>query len=190
MQTLHRFEVRVNRGAEGKSAKVFVGQLSEENALELAGKVISESFLWLVGRLSAHLPEAVSAPEAFNLPLEHPDKDKAVLAICFYHFRTLCAKISYALYSALQTASGVIFWEYERQRGKDLARAAKEKAFQEANDEDKRVSCLQHSAHFLLSGPLACPALQIQVVQGHRSLVDDRVQEYHPAQPKKMSRSR
>ncbi|CAK0783163.1 hypothetical protein CVIRNUC_006362 [Coccomyxa viridis] len=82
-QTLHRFEVRVNRGAEGKSAKVFVGQLSEENALELAGKVISESFLWL-------------------------------------------------------TASGVIFWEYERQRGKDLARAAKEKAFQEANDEDKR----------------------------------------------------
>ncbi len=38
-----------------------------------------------------------------------------------------------------QTASAVIFWEYERQRGKDIARAAKEKAFQEANDEDKRV---------------------------------------------------
>ena len=48
LQILHRFEVRVNRGAEGKSAKVFVGQLSEENALELAGKVISESFIWLV----------------------------------------------------------------------------------------------------------------------------------------------
>ena len=48
LQVLHRFEVRVNRGAEGKSGKVFVGDLSEENALELAGKVISESFLWLV----------------------------------------------------------------------------------------------------------------------------------------------
>lgn len=48
LQMLHRLEVRVNRGAEGKSGKVFVGDLSEENALELAGKVISESFLWLV----------------------------------------------------------------------------------------------------------------------------------------------
>ena len=49
--------------------------------------------------------------------------------------------LSNTLYSALQTASGIIFWEYERQRGKDLARAAKERAFQEANDEDKRVAC-------------------------------------------------
>ena len=48
LQVLHRLDVRVNRGAEGKSAKVFVGDLSEENALELAGKVISESFVWLV----------------------------------------------------------------------------------------------------------------------------------------------
>lgn len=48
LQVLHRLDVRVNRGAEGKSAKVFVGDLSEENALELAGKVISETFVWLV----------------------------------------------------------------------------------------------------------------------------------------------
>lgn len=81
MQTLHRFEVRVNRGAEGKSAKVFVGQLSEENALELAGKVISESFLWLVSHLSAHLPGAITAPEAFTIPLEPYAKDKAILAM-------------------------------------------------------------------------------------------------------------
>ena len=39
----------------------------------------------------------------------------------------------------MQTASAVIFWEYERQKGKDTAKAAKEKAFQEGNDEDKRV---------------------------------------------------
>ena len=73
--------------------------------------------------------------------------------------RTHCGKLSHTLFSALQTASGVIFWEYERQRGKDLARAAKEKAFQDANDEDKRVSCLRHSARHILSGPSACPAL-------------------------------
>ena len=82
MQTLHRFEVRVNRGAEGKSAKVFVGQLSEENALELAGKVISESFLWLVSHLSAHLAEAVPAPEVFTLPLEHIIQTKQSLLWC------------------------------------------------------------------------------------------------------------
>ena len=81
MQILHRFEVRVNRGAEGKSAKVFVGQLSEENALELAGKVISESFLWLVSHPSAHLPGAVTAPEAFTTFCKHHGEDEAVLAM-------------------------------------------------------------------------------------------------------------
>jgi hypothetical protein len=38
-----------------------------------------------------------------------------------------------------QTASGIIFWEYQRQRRNDLKKAAKEKAFEEANNEDKRV---------------------------------------------------
>ena len=55
MQVLHRLEVRVNRGAEGKTGKVFVGNLSEENALELAGKVISESFVWLVSASVLHV---------------------------------------------------------------------------------------------------------------------------------------
>ena len=55
LQVLHRLEVRVNRGAEGKVAKVFVGDLSEENALELAGKVISESFIWLVSAFYSSL---------------------------------------------------------------------------------------------------------------------------------------
>lgn len=45
-QAIHRMEVRVTRGAEGKSGKVFVGNLSEENAIDLAGKVISEGFVW------------------------------------------------------------------------------------------------------------------------------------------------
>jgi hypothetical protein len=43
-----------------------------------------------------------------------------------------------------QTASGIIFWEYQRQRRNDLKKAAKEKAFEEANNEDKRVNiCFQ-----------------------------------------------
>jgi len=46
LQALHRLEIRVNRGAEGKSEKVFVGSLSEERAMELAGKVVSEAFVW------------------------------------------------------------------------------------------------------------------------------------------------
>ncbi len=48
-QALHRLEVRVNRGAEGKSGKVFVGNLSEDRAMDLAGKFISEAFVWGVG---------------------------------------------------------------------------------------------------------------------------------------------
>lgn len=51
-QSLHRLEVRVNRGAEGKSGKVFVGSLSEERAMELAGKFVSEAFVW--GVRSSH----------------------------------------------------------------------------------------------------------------------------------------
>ena len=39
-----------------------------------------------------------------------------------------------------QTASGIIFWEYQRQRRNDLKKAAKEKAFEEANNEVKWVS--------------------------------------------------
>ena len=64
----------------------------------------------------------------------------------------------------MQTASAVIFWEYERQKGKDIARAAKEKAFQEGNDEDKRVSF-----------PISCsvvgaPGLRAEAVElGRRS---------------------
>ena len=61
LQVLHRLEVRVNRGAEGKVAKVFVGDLSEENALELAGKVISESFIWLVSASYSCLVQAAAS---------------------------------------------------------------------------------------------------------------------------------
>jgi hypothetical protein len=45
-QRLHRLEVAIARGAEGKSGPAFVGDLTEERAVELAGKVASEGFVW------------------------------------------------------------------------------------------------------------------------------------------------
>ena len=43
---LHGLEVRITRGAEGKSGKVFVGSMSEENAVQMASKVASEGFVY------------------------------------------------------------------------------------------------------------------------------------------------
>jgi hypothetical protein len=46
LQWLHRMDVRVTRGAEGKGGRVFVGDMSEEKALQLASKVVSEGFVY------------------------------------------------------------------------------------------------------------------------------------------------
>ena len=48
VQVLHRMQVAVDRGAEGKVGKVFVANISEEKAMELAGRVVSEGFVWTV----------------------------------------------------------------------------------------------------------------------------------------------
>lgn len=47
-QWLHRLEVGITRGAEGKTGRAFVGDMSEEKAVELASKVVSEGFLYSV----------------------------------------------------------------------------------------------------------------------------------------------
>lgn len=47
-QTLHRIEVAINRGAEGKTGRYFVPDISEERAVELASRFVSESFLFSV----------------------------------------------------------------------------------------------------------------------------------------------
>ncbi|KAK9837024.1 hypothetical protein WJX81_008079 [Elliptochloris bilobata] len=47
-QAVHRVETRVTRSAEGKTGKVFVGDLSDENAMDLAGKIVSEAFVYAV----------------------------------------------------------------------------------------------------------------------------------------------
>ena len=47
-QYLHRADVAITRGSEGKTGKVFVGDISEERAVELASKFVSESFVFAV----------------------------------------------------------------------------------------------------------------------------------------------
>ena len=50
MQALHRLEVIVTRGYEGKTTRAFVGQMTEDKALESAGKIASESLIFGVCR--------------------------------------------------------------------------------------------------------------------------------------------
>lgn len=48
-QKMHKIEVGISRAAEGKVGKFFVGNMSDERALELASKVASEGFVFGVG---------------------------------------------------------------------------------------------------------------------------------------------
>lgn len=45
---MHKIEVGISRSAEGKVGKFFVGNMSDERALELASKVVSEGFVFSV----------------------------------------------------------------------------------------------------------------------------------------------
>lgn len=46
VQYLHRLDVSLTRTAEGKTGRIFVGDMSEENAVQLASKVVSEGFVY------------------------------------------------------------------------------------------------------------------------------------------------
>lgn len=45
-QWIHTLEVSIDRGAQGKTGRVFVGDMSEEKSIQLASKVASESFVY------------------------------------------------------------------------------------------------------------------------------------------------
>ncbi len=47
-QVVHRWEVYITRGAEGKTGKAFVGNMTEEKSVELASKIASEGFVFAV----------------------------------------------------------------------------------------------------------------------------------------------
>lgn len=50
-QRVHRFEIMLTRKAEGRTGQAFIGSMTEEKSVELASKLASESFLFLVGSL-------------------------------------------------------------------------------------------------------------------------------------------
>eukprot|EP00878_Enallax_costatus_P005710 GHUV01005988.1.p1 GENE.GHUV01005988.1~~GHUV01005988.1.p1 ORF type:complete len:178 (+),score=37.66 GHUV01005988.1:261-794(+) len=50
-QRVHGFEVAITRKAEGRTGKAFIGNMTEEKSVELASKIASESFLFVVGSL-------------------------------------------------------------------------------------------------------------------------------------------
>ncbi len=48
LQKVHSFEVLVSRRAEGKEGRAFVGNMTDEASVDLASKVASESFVFMV----------------------------------------------------------------------------------------------------------------------------------------------
>jgi hypothetical protein len=44
----HRFEVGITRRAEGKEGRAFIGAMTEEKSVELASKIASEGFVFMV----------------------------------------------------------------------------------------------------------------------------------------------
>ncbi|KAI3434916.1 hypothetical protein D9Q98_002970 [Chlorella vulgaris] len=48
-QLVHKMEVKITRGAEGRTGKAFVADMTEERALDLASKFVSEGFLYGMG---------------------------------------------------------------------------------------------------------------------------------------------
>ena len=48
LQGAHKLQVKITRIYEGREGRAFVGTLSEERAIEMAGKIVSEGFLLAV----------------------------------------------------------------------------------------------------------------------------------------------
>jgi len=48
-QKMHKTEVTITRMSEGKTNRLFVGNMSDDKALELAAKIVSEGFVFSVG---------------------------------------------------------------------------------------------------------------------------------------------
>jgi hypothetical protein len=48
LQMLHRLEILITRGAEGKTGKAFIADMTEEKSIEYASKLASEGFVLTV----------------------------------------------------------------------------------------------------------------------------------------------
>eukprot|EP00891_Asterochloris_glomerata_P009595 jgi/Astpho2/9595/Aster-x0404 len=106
-QKIHQAEVAIVRGAEGRKTKAFVGRLSDEEALDLAGKFLDVPDLRPPGAMYDH---------------------------CLLQQRLLwrageAASFSGGLHKTLRVVGlSVIGWELQRGRRESAAKADREKA--------------------------------------------------------------
>jgi hypothetical protein len=133
-------EVAINRGAEGKTGRYFVPNISEERAVELAARFISESFLFSVSNkpvtctvLHGALPRYLDHPASSAVPPAEIDG-------------STCGCLP-------QVGVGVIFLEYRRTERNAFDKKRKEEEFRQHLDDgmhrDREVGCklsytLQH----------------------------------------------
>eukprot|EP00210_Caulerpa_lentillifera_P002513 g2410.t1 len=82
-QILHRMEVYITRGAEGKESRAFVGAISDEKAMDLAAKVVSEGFVFTVAvvMLTWEYSRSWKADAAKKLLLEQKEEQLRQTAI-------------------------------------------------------------------------------------------------------------
>lgn len=45
---MHRWEVYISRGAEGKTGRAFIPDMTDDKSLEMASKLASETFIFTV----------------------------------------------------------------------------------------------------------------------------------------------
>ncbi|KAL6777729.1 hypothetical protein ACKKBG_A15410 [Auxenochlorella protothecoides x Auxenochlorella symbiontica] len=60
---MHRVEVRITRGAEGRTGKAFIADMDEEHAMEVISKFITETFLYSTAVLLLLLEQQRKANE-------------------------------------------------------------------------------------------------------------------------------
>eukprot|EP00967_Tisochrysis_lutea_P009292 scaffold10987_cov19-Tisochrysis_lutea.AAC.2 len=81
---MHRLEVAITRGAEGKAKRAFVGHLNEEKSLELASKIAGEGFVFMVMTYSFN-----GAP-AKGHARKGSDMEQTLKAACVRSYGSLC----------------------------------------------------------------------------------------------------
>ena len=127
LQTLHAIEIAISRGAEGKTGKAFIGTMTEEKALESAGKIASEGFILSVRSCCLRSPlQHTPVTQAALLPwLSRVELAKSSV-------RMLCSRLSSTALLVSQVGIAILGWEYNRQSGKDTEKKQKDAEFRTA----------------------------------------------------------
>jgi hypothetical protein len=150
-QFMHRMEVRITRGAEGKTGRAFIGDMTEEMSVQLASKLASEGFIFMVSRAPGMRICRTSHERSSCIPCPCLDRRMA---------NPTCSPVG-----SLQVGVVIVAFEYDRQRRKEVLKKKMEAAEQErmwqAAHEERRVSCCTcwELAAKTLSGPAPAPVL-------------------------------